>query len=92
MDCRRFRECLHSLAVSGIMQIRIVLICDNPVKQHPDLQSPLAEPLVSGNGQALSLRISSRDLFKQGREVEIEHDGRIYRLRLTQSNKMILTA
>ncbi|MGV3741144.1 MAG: hemin uptake protein HemP [Burkholderiaceae bacterium] len=38
------------------------------------------------------LRIKSQELFKQAREVEIEHEGRIYRLRLTQSNKLILTA
>lgn len=37
-------------------------------------------------------RISSRDLFRQKREVEIAHEGRIYRLRLTQLNKLILTA
>ena len=37
-------------------------------------------------------RINSRDLFRQMREVEIAHEGRIYRLRLTQLNKLILTA
>ena len=37
-------------------------------------------------------RISSRDLFQQMRELEIDHGGRIYKLRLTQLNKLILTA
>jgi hemin uptake protein HemP len=37
-------------------------------------------------------RLQSRDLFRHGREVEIDHEGRIYRLRLTQLNKLILTA
>ncbi|KAF3998625.1 hemin uptake protein HemP [Glaciimonas immobilis] len=37
-------------------------------------------------------RITSRDLFKQMRELEIDHGGRIYKLRLTQLNKLILTA
>lgn len=37
-------------------------------------------------------RINSSDLFRQMREVEIAHEGRIYRLRLTQLNKLILTA
>lgn len=37
-------------------------------------------------------RIKSEDLFRQQREVEIDHEGRIYRLRLTQLNKLILTA
>ena len=38
------------------------------------------------------LRLDSKDLFRSAREVEIAHDGRIYRLRLTQLNKLILTA
>ncbi len=38
------------------------------------------------------LRIKSRDLLQHQREIEIDHEGRIYRLRLTQLNKLILTA
>jgi hemin uptake protein HemP len=41
---------------------------------------------------ATVMRIRSEDLFRQAREVEIDHEGRIYRLRLTQLNKLILTA
>ncbi len=37
-------------------------------------------------------RIKSSDLLQQMREIEIDHDGKIYRLRLTQANKLILTA
>lgn len=37
-------------------------------------------------------RIRSEDLFQQTNEVEIAHGGRIYRLRITQLNKLILTA
>lgn len=37
-------------------------------------------------------RIKSQELFQQLNEVEIDHEGRIYRLRLTQFNKLILTA
>ncbi|MYM98230.1 hemin uptake protein HemP [Duganella vulcania] len=37
-------------------------------------------------------RITSASLMGDGREVEIEHSGRIYRLRITQLNKLILTA
>ncbi|MGI4848546.1 MAG: hemin uptake protein HemP [Janthinobacterium lividum] len=37
-------------------------------------------------------RIRSKDLFQRMREIEIEHEGRIYRLRVTQLNKLILTA
>jgi hemin uptake protein HemP len=35
--------------------------------------------------------IRSGDLFGKGREIFIEHDGSYYRLRLTHSNKLILT-
>lgn len=42
--------------------------------------------------RAAATRLRSQDLFRQGREVEILHEGRIYRLRLTQLNKLILTA
>jgi len=45
--------------------------------------SPVAQPVK---------RIKSQDLFQQMNEVEIDHEGRIYRLRLTQLNKLILTA
>ena len=37
-------------------------------------------------------RIRSKDLMQRKREIEIEHEGRIYRLRVTQLNKLILTA
>ncbi len=42
--------------------------------------------------QAPLPRMTSRDLLGALREIEIEHAGRIYRLRLTHSNKLILTA
>ena len=37
-------------------------------------------------------RIKSSDLFQKSREIEIDHEGRIYRMRLTNLNKLILTA
>jgi len=37
-------------------------------------------------------RLTSMGLFKGRREIEIEHAGRIYRLRITQNDKLILTA
>jgi len=37
-------------------------------------------------------RISSVALMDGARELEIEHGGRVYRLRVTQLNKLILTA
>lgn len=43
--------------------------------------------VTSGPGQ----RLSSRDLLGDRVEVEIDHDGAIYRLRLTSLGKLILT-
>ena len=37
-------------------------------------------------------RVVSRQLLGERRELIIEHNGREYRLRLTQSGKLILTA
>lgn len=47
---------------------------------------------ASGLQSKSAERIKSQDLFVKGKEIEIDHDGRIYRLRLTQLNKLILTA
>ena len=41
---------------------------------------------------ATSPRVDSRALPGGGRELVIDHDGREYRLRLTQNGKLILTA
>jgi hemin uptake protein HemP len=49
-------------------------------------------PSTSDSAALSTVRISSQELFGQSREVEIDHEGRIYRLRLTQLNKLILTA
>ncbi|MFZ6726805.1 hemin uptake protein HemP [Undibacterium sp. MH2W] len=38
------------------------------------------------------LRLKSKVLMHNLRELEIDHEGRIYRLRVTQLNKLILTA
>jgi hemin uptake protein HemP len=54
----------------------------------PDPASRLSAPEAT----TTVMRIRSEDLFQQAREVEIDHEGRIYRLRLTQLNKLILTA
>ena len=48
-------------------------------------------PATAANGAPIT-RIKSQDLFRQMRELEIDHGGRIYKLRLTQLNKLILTA
>ncbi len=37
------------------------------------------------------LRVRSEELFGARREVQIEHRGEIYRLRITRQDKLILT-
>lgn len=58
----------------------------------PDIKTSQDSDSAEQSAPAGKLRIKSEDLFRQGREVEIEHAGRIYRMRLTNQNKLILTA
>ncbi len=59
----------------------------------PRTESHAATPDNGRSGLAVDKpRIRLTDLLQQMREVEIDHDGKIYRLRLTQANKLILTA
>ena len=37
-------------------------------------------------------RIRSEDILRGAREIVIDHDGRLYKLRITQNGKLILTA
>ncbi|RJG02159.1 hemin uptake protein HemP [Noviherbaspirillum sedimenti] len=59
----------------------------NSGKQPP---SPPSAIVPVGSGAVV--RLMSQDLFELAREVEIDHGGRIYKLRVTQQNKLILTA
>jgi len=36
-------------------------------------------------------RVSTRELFDGSREIQIEHNGEVYRLRITQRGRLILT-
>ncbi|WP_207393389.1 hemin uptake protein HemP [Duganella aceris] len=53
-----------------------------------------ARPAHTASMQAIVpvKRVTTAGLMESGRELEIEHAGRIYRLRITQLNKLILTA
>lgn len=42
--------------------------------------------------KAPPVRFNSQELFQKARSVQIEHDGKIYELRVTRLNKLILTA
>lgn len=61
-----------------------------PPQTSETLTSPKAE--MQQSPMTGAARIKSEDLFRDQREIEIEHHGRIYRLRVTQLNKLILTA
>lgn len=61
----------------------------------PDQHGPAPGSSISPSphaAHAATVRIKSSELLHQMREIEIDHEGRIYRLRLTQLNKLILTA
>ena len=59
-----------------------------------DSPSPQPEPVQPRETAARPgpAPLNSRDLFGQAKAVKIEHDGKIYELRLTRLNKLILTA
>ena len=54
--------------------------------------SPVRADQTCPAGDDNGKRISSETLFGERREVVILHNGREYRLRLTQNDKLILTA
>jgi hemin uptake protein HemP len=64
------------------------------IRPYRQITDPAARPALHQDSPAAPAiaRIRSEDLFQQSREVEIDHEGRIYRLRVTQLNKLILTA
>jgi hemin uptake protein HemP len=53
-----------------------------------EVRSPAAE--TPPRGPAIPL-LQSKELFGSAREILIEHSGGFYRLRVTHSNKLILT-
>ncbi len=56
---------------------------------------PPTTPPQPGTGSALPLamgRVTSQEILGPKGELIIEHEGREYRLRLTQNRKLILTA
>lgn len=70
-----------------------------PAQTTPLQRQPLAlDPgLVAGSPAAIAppmaarKRLSSQTLLGNDREIEIEHSGQLYRLRLTSLGKLILT-
>ena len=83
------------------MQIRIILNCvkkkDHMLSEKSSAATADANPAPPAQQSAATgvpavRRITSEALLNARREVEIEHAGKIYRLRVTQLNKLILTA
>jgi len=54
--------------------------------------APVAPAPAAPAAQQPLRRYTTAGLMEDQREIEIEHAGRIYRLRITQLNKLILTA
>lgn len=52
---------------------------------------PSSRSVAPPRAPAAVRRIQSRELLGAGAEVEIEHAGHVYRLRLTSLGKLILT-
>lgn len=52
----------------------------------------LTKPRVSEPQRAVPQKVASAALLGSSRELVIVHNGREYRLRLTQNDKLILTA
>ena len=51
----------------------------------------LLPPAIPAPQQRQRKRVSSQELLANEREIEIEHVGQLYRLRLTSLGKLILT-
>jgi hemin uptake protein HemP len=65
----------------------VTAISSQPPLRDTEVRSPASE---SSRGPSIPL-FRSQDLFGRGREILIEHGGCFYRLRVTHSNKLILT-
>lgn len=70
--------------------MRIVII--NFMPADPKVPRPTSGEAAQPGRRKLPKRVTSRVLLGGERELIIEHDGRDYRLRLTQQGKLILTA
>ena len=58
----------------------------------PDSPTPSQSKAPATAVAAQPLRLNSHDLLRQAKAIQIEHDGKIYELRVTRLNKLILTA
>ena len=68
----------------------MVIVCG--MRNRPNAPDRAAPNLASESLTANPRRVRSEDLLKGCVELLIEHQGREYRLRITQNGKLILTA
>lgn len=61
------------------------------MQDHHAVPNP-ADESAPGQAKAAPHRLRSSELFAGAREIIIDHDGRLYQLRITQNGKLILTA
>ncbi len=76
------------------MQMRIILIygVNHVMQTHPNPVRSDASTAPQTEAVQATPRVNSAVLMQGRKELEIEHGGKIYRLRVTQLNKLILTA
>ena len=58
----------------------------------PDPAASPCSPTATPQRSNVPMRVDSRALLGEGTELVISHNGREYRLRVTQNGKLILTA
>lgn len=82
------------------LQIVMILIYNDQMNSNhhtiannyaPVRSSPSKPVLCEGSSVAGVVRTSSQAIFSGAEEVEIDHNGALYRLRQTSSGKLILT-
>jgi hemin uptake protein HemP len=61
------------------------------VQAHAPRTQDLAHPSTAALRATPRPRIPSTDILRDGNEVEIDHRGTLYRLRITSLGKLILT-
>ena len=62
-----------------------------PTTENPPA-ADLPRPVDDGTRRVPVPLFDSRALFGQGKSVHIEHEGKVYELRVTRLGKLILTA
>jgi hemin uptake protein HemP len=75
---------------------RLSTAIDTPMQtmtsnQRTQQPAPAAVAPASANGAARA-RLTTEELFAGAREIVLVHNGREYRLRITQQGKLLLTA